>query len=309
MTQRVFVGDVQGCADELEALVERAHTDFAGDFELLLTGDLVNRGPASFRVLQRVRRLQDAGRARTVLGNHDLWLATVGHGLATPARGDSLGDVLERPDAAEWLAWLLRQPLLIADTLGDARFALVHASLAPEWTLAQAGALAAELSARLADPRPAAARAFLAAAHAARQARKRQGTAAAQPVDPPASGEPVGGGEPALLDALGRFITARTATPGGGWSERLPGEVPVGEPWHAAWSRAGHAFGVVYGHWALQRLHVAPRLRGLDTGCVHHGRGGDGFLTAWLPDAGARDPFATPDARFWHERARRQYWT
>ncbi len=308
MTQRVFVGDVQGCADELDALVERAHADFAGDFELLLTGDLVNRGPASFRVLQRVRALQDAGRARTVLGNHDLWLATVGYGLAAPSRGDTLGDVLERPDAAEWLDWLRRQPLLVAGDLGDARFALVHASLAPDWTLARASQLAAQLSARLADPNRAASRAFLAAAHAARQARKRADAGRSPQAEPSGEPEPFGGEESALLDALGRFITARAATPGG-WSERLPGEVPVGEPWHAAWSRFGHDYGVVYGHWALQRLHVAERLRGLDTGCVHHGRGGDGYLTAWLPDASARDPFAVPDARFWHERARRAYWT
>jgi len=308
MTQRVFVGDVQGCADELEALVERAHVDFAGDFELWLTGDLVNRGPASFRVLQRVRALQDAGRARTVLGNHDLWLATVGFGLAPPSRGDTVGDVLERPDAAAWLDWLLRQPLLLTGDLGETPFALVHASLAPAWTLAQAEGLAAELSARLADPNRAAARAFLAAAHAARQERKRRRASLSSRATQRGQAQLLHGDEAALLDALGRFLTARTATPGGGWSERLPGEVPVGEPWHAAWSRAGHEFGVVYGHWALQRLHVAPRLRGLDTGCVHHGRGGDGFLTAWLPDANTRDPFAIPDVRFWHERARRQYW-
>ncbi|HEX5635437.1 MAG TPA: hypothetical protein VFX50_19475, partial [Gemmatimonadales bacterium] len=76
----------------------------------------------------------------------------------------------------------------------------------------------------------------------------------------------------------------------------------------AAWARAGHDYGVVYGHWALQGLHVAPRLRGLDTGCVHHGRDRDGFLTAWLPDPRARDPFEVPDERFWHVRAHRPYY-
>jgi hypothetical protein len=111
-----------------------------------------------------------------------------------------------------------------------------------------------------------------------------------------------------LLDAFGRLISARSATPAGGWSELLPEELAGAEPWHAAWSRSQHAFGVVYGHWALQRLHVAPHLRGLDTGCVHHGRGGDGFLTAWLPDERASDPFAIPDEAFWHEPARRRYW-
>jgi hypothetical protein len=45
----------------------------------------------------------------------------------------------------------------------------------------------------------------------------------------------------------------------------------------------------------MQGLHVAPYLRGLDTGCVHHDRGHDGFLTAWLPDVTASAPFAVPD--------------
>jgi bis(5'-nucleosyl)-tetraphosphatase (symmetrical) len=305
MTQRVFVGDVQGCADELDALIARAHAELGNDFELLLTGDLVNRGPASFRVLERVRALQDAGRARTVLGNHDAWLVTIAFGVAQPKPGDTLQDVLERRDAADWIDWLRRQPLLIPGTLGSSPFALVHASLAPEWPLASAAALGAELSSRVADPNRAAARAFLAAAHADRNARKRE-----RPAPVPAARAPAEiSSESALLDAFGRFVCARSALPGGGWSELLPEELPAAEPWHAVWSRAGHAFGVVYGHWALQRLHVAPRLRGLDTGCVHHGRGGAGFLTAWLPDERANDPFALPDDRFWHERARRRYWT
>jgi bis(5'-nucleosyl)-tetraphosphatase (symmetrical) len=304
MTQRIFVGDVQGCADELDELVDRAHAELGGDFELLLAGDLVNRGPASFRVLERVRALQDSGRARTVLGNHDLWLMTVANGIAPPASGDTLGDVLERPDAADWIDWLRRQPLLIDGAVGGTRFALVHASLAPAWSLGAAKRAAEELSVSLADANRAAVRAFLADAHAARRARKRSAKRASAR-ERPLHREP---GEPDL-DALGRFISARTAAPGGGWSERLPEEVPGGEPWHAAWTRAGHAFGVVYGHWALQRLHVAPRLRGLDTGCVHHGRWGDGFLTAWLPDPHASDPFALPDTHFWQVLARRRYWT
>jgi hypothetical protein len=57
----------------------------------------------------------------------------------------------------------------------------------------------------------------------------------------------------------------------------------------------------------MQRLHVADRLRGLDTGCVHHHRDRDGFLTAWLPGGNGDDPFALPDTNFWQVRARRRY--
>ncbi|MDX1650038.1 MAG: bis(5'-nucleosyl)-tetraphosphatase, partial [Myxococcota bacterium] len=42
----VFVGDVQGCARELETLIARVDARLGRDaWELWLTGDLVNRGP------------------------------------------------------------------------------------------------------------------------------------------------------------------------------------------------------------------------------------------------------------------------
>jgi hypothetical protein len=78
--------------------------------------------------------------------------------------------------------------------------------------------------------------------------------------------------------------------------------------WHERWSERAHGYGVVYGHWALQGLHVEPWLRGLDTGCVHHGRDHEGFLSAWLPDARAHAPFALPDAHFLQVRAHRRYY-
>ena len=55
-------------------------------------------------------------------------------------------------------------------------------------------------------------------------------------------------------------------------------------------------------------LHVAPGLRGLDTGCVHHGRNGDRALTAWLPDERRSTPFGVPDESFWRVPAKRIYY-
>jgi bis(5'-nucleosyl)-tetraphosphatase (symmetrical) len=150
----------------------------------------------------------------------------------------------------------------------------VHASVAPSWSRAQALAAARAAGMRLATPDRAA---------VAGELRERD-------------------------DALGRLTSARSALSNGGWSSQAPETVAGAEPWHAAWARAAHDYGVVYGHWAMQGLHVAPQLRGLDTGCVHHGRDHDGFLTAWLPDPRARDPFAAPDEHFWQERAHRRYY-
>ena len=272
--QRIFVGDVQGCADELEEILARARREFGEAFELWSVGDLVNRGPKSHRALALVRERVEAGRGELVLGNHELALLGRWLGVRPPGPSDTMEDLLERADLDEWCEWLRRRPLALTGELGARRFVLVHASVDPRWGLPEALAAAREAEARLAVPD----RAELAAALRERDRR------------------------------FGRFVSCRSALPDGGWSAEPPERVAGAEPWHAAWARAGHDYGVVYGHWALQGLHVAPLLRGLDTGCVHHGRDRDGQLTAWLPDPRARDPFAVPDAGFWQVRARRVYY-
>jgi bis(5'-nucleosyl)-tetraphosphatase (symmetrical) len=278
MLQPIFVGDVQGCAEELVEILSRARTAFGERFELWLVGDLINRGAGNLAVLRAVRERVDACQARCVLGNHEIGLLLTAAGLRESKPLDSFGDVLAAPDAAEWLAWLRRRPLLETGQLGRQRFAMVHASVHPDWSLAELERRARRVEARLGSADPCEAAALLAA-------------------DP--SRDPD-------RDLLGRLTQARSVTRGGGWSPELPGGER--EAWHQRWSARGHDYCVVYGHWALQGLHVAPRLRGLDTGCVHHGRGRDGALTAWLPDPNAPAPFDVPDGRFWHVPARRVYY-
>ena len=108
-------------------------------------------------------------------------------------------------------------------------------------------------------------------------------------------------------DTLGRLTRCRSVDSGLAWSSQVPGEGSL--PWHVEWSSRGYDYGVIYGHWAIQGLHVARGLRGLDTGCVHHGRGREGFLTAWLPEPSAETNFELPDNRFWQVPARRKYYT
>ncbi len=174
--QRIFAGDVQGCADELGDLVARVEHAFGRDFELWLVGDVVNRGPASLRALQQLRALHDGGRAHVVLGNHDLSLLRVGYGQRDLASGDTFQDVLEAADAESWLEWVRSWPLVETGRLGAQDFAMVHASVAPGWSLEELAAGARRVEARLRESRREAER-LLAARAGGRPRRRRAGPA------------------------------------------------------------------------------------------------------------------------------------
>ena len=148
--QPIFVGDVQGCGDELDELVRRAREKFGRDFELWLVGDLVNRGPYSLRVLERVRGLWESGHARVVLGNHDLALMAVWQGLRALRAHDTYGQVLEDRDADDWMHWLRALPLVERGVIDGQPFAMVHASVHPDWSLDELEARAKPVQARLA---------------------------------------------------------------------------------------------------------------------------------------------------------------
>lgn len=91
-----IIGDVHGCADELQALL--ATLGYVLDQEtfrhpdgrrVVFLGDLVDRGPGVVRVLRTVMRMVAAGTALCVPGNHDVKLmralqgkqVTIAHGL------------------------------------------------------------------------------------------------------------------------------------------------------------------------------------------------------------------------------------
>ena len=140
------IGDLQGCYDELARLLDRLKYDPAADC-LWFCGDLVNRGGQSLQVLRLLRTLG----AQTVvtLGNHDLSLLAIAE--RTPAEQEKvnpeLRSVLFAPDRDELLGWLRGQKLLHHDPALN--FLMVHAGLAPRWTLAQAQRAAREVEQQL----------------------------------------------------------------------------------------------------------------------------------------------------------------
>ena len=122
------LGDLHGCADELQQLLGKLRFDERKD-KLWLTGDLINRGPASLDALRLIRHLGEA--AVTVLGNHDLHLLGCWAGIRTPRNGDTVEEILDADDCDDLCHWLRQQPLMVR----DGKYVLVHAGLYPGWSI------------------------------------------------------------------------------------------------------------------------------------------------------------------------------
>lgn len=134
---RYVVGDVQGCARELERLLRMVRFDPAHD-ELWSAGDLVNRGPDSAAAARLWRDIGGKG----VLGNHGVYALCARSGR-WPRKRDTLQGLYDDPDADELLALLRALPVLaFLESQGEGPDAwLVHGGLHPKWTdLAQVAA-------------------------------------------------------------------------------------------------------------------------------------------------------------------------
>ena len=265
------VGDVQGCAAELERLLDGLDLDPARD-RLWFVGDLVNRGPASLEVLRLVSSLGDA--SIVVLGNHDLHLLAVARGHATLRDGDdALQAVLAAPDRERLLDWLQSRPLLHHDAALEVT--LLHAGLPPQWDIALARRCAGELEAALRSERSG--RLF----------------------------DAMYGNLPDLWrDDLGetdrlRFITnaltrLRACDADGRMLLRLKGPVarlPAGAvPWFRVPGRRSSGARIVCGHWSALGYLDENGVLALDTGCVW-----GGALTAQRIDV-ASTPVSVPSS-------------
>lgn len=120
----LVVGDVHGCRDELELLLAKAAYDETTT-QLVLVGDLVNKGPSSAGV---VRWCRERG-ALCVRGNHDdravdHWRKHFHLGLAVPGKYAYVKEL----SAADG-AWLEALPHTLS--LPDVDAIVVHAGLAP----------------------------------------------------------------------------------------------------------------------------------------------------------------------------------
>lgn len=244
-----LLGDLQGCCDPLDRML--ATLDFSPSRDhLYVLGDLVNRGPDSAGVLRRLQAL--GGSATCLLGNHDLHLLAVAHGVRQPHRSDTLGSILDAPEREAWLHWLRQQRLAVFAH----GWLMVHAGVVPQWSAAQAVSLAHEVEALLSGPELGD---FLTQMYGNLPARWSDDL---QGVD---RWRCVVNSLTRLrfcdLDGAMEFATKEGA-----------GSAPEGYmPWFEVPGRRTADVGVAFGHWSTLGLIQRPGLLSLDTGCVWGG--------------------------------------
>ena len=240
------IGDLQGCLEPLERMLDSLAFDPARD-RAWFVGDLVNRGPDSLGCLRLVKSLGPA--AVTVLGNHDLHLLCVAEGIEKSRPRDTLDAVLAAPDRDELVDWLRRRPLMHV----DGAFAMVHAGLLPLWPVATARALAGEVECVLQGPGW---RRFLAHLYGNHPERWDDGLA----------------GDDRLRAIVNAMTRLRVCTREGAMDLAFKGE--PGEhhahrvPWFDMPGRENATHTIVCGHWSALGLRVSDRVLSLDSGCV-----------------------------------------
>jgi bis(5'-nucleosyl)-tetraphosphatase (symmetrical) len=242
------IGDVQGCDDQLGALL--AAVKFSADRDRVwLVGDLVNRGPDSLKVLRRVHALGDS--ASVVLGNHDLHLLAVSLGKARIRDGDTLAQVLEAPDRDQLLDWLTTRPLIHEEPAMN--ICMVHAGFAPQWDVETARSCAREFE-RALQRNPAKLFETLYGDEPDRWQPDLQGTDRLRFIANCLT-------RLRYVDADGRLMLRAKGSPKKAQAKSL---IPWFEAQGARW------FGprIVFGHWSTLGYFRNEHVTALDTGCV-----------------------------------------
>ena len=247
------IGDLQGCYDVTQRLLEKLRFDPAVD-RLWFCGDLVNRGGQSVETLRLVHSLR--ARSHVVLGNNDLSLLALS--LRTPDEqrkvNPDLQGVLFAEDTHELIGWLRMQKLAHVDR--ELGWMMVHAGLAPKWTTQLAEKHAREIEAKLRGD----------------QYRKLLKNMYGDGPD----WSPRLNGSERDRAIINIFTRMRYCSPRGRIAfdhKGEPGTHPPGlYPWYSVPGRAQRDLKIACGHWSALGLFVGQGVHALDTGAVWGGK-------------------------------------
>lgn len=247
-----LIGDIQGCYDPLQLLLQKINFDPDSD-NLWLCGDLVNRGGQSLQVL---KLLKSFGPAVSVsLGNHDLHL--LAHYESSPAgnSGNSEFDaIFADSECSSLMDWLCTQPLAIWSE--EHQMLRVHAGVIPQWDWQAAVNAGTEVSAILqSDERGE----FLKRMYGNRPRLwrdSRNGWKRLRLITNILT-------RLRFCDAEGRGIYNVSGPPGS-----QPGNY---QPWFKHKHRLTRDITIAFGHWAALGLRIKKRYISMDSGCVWGG--------------------------------------
>ena len=247
------IGDLQGCYDPLQRLLERIRFDPAVD-RLWFCGDLVNRGGQSLETMRLVHSLR--AYSVVVLGNHDLSLLAIAERRPDEQRkvNPDLQSVLFAEDHETLIDWLRTQNLLHVDrALG---WMMVHAGLAPKWTVGLAEKHAREVELKL---------------HGDNYRKLLKNMYGDRPAWSPKLNGP--DRDRAIINV---FTRLRYCTPRGriAFEEKGgPGTQQPGlYPWYEVPGRAERDLKIVCGHWSTLGLFIGHGVHAIDTGAVWGGK-------------------------------------
>jgi len=247
------IGDLQGCYEPLQRLLEKVQFDPAND-QLWCPGDLVNRGGKSLETLRLLESLGD--RFTMTLGNHDLYLLR--EGWKFPEGGSSnkeMDIILHAHDREHLLSWLRKQPL--AHWSAEHQVLMVHAGVIPQWTVEQTMACAAEVEQVLRSEKSGKFFSKMNRYPVRRWRDERTGWKRRLLISNILT-------RIRFCDSNGKILSSASGPPG---SQPLPYK-----PWFKHKPRLTRDVMVVFGHWAALGLYMKKRVICLDSGCVWGGR-------------------------------------
>lgn len=257
-----YVGDVQGCYDPLQRLLEKIGFNASKD-RLIFCGDIVSRGGHSLEVLRLLYSMRD--RVTVTLGNHDFNLlredARLPDGMT---RNGEFRQILQAEDRRPLMDWLASQPLAHFDNKRN--LLAVHAGVIPQWTLEDTLVHAADVEMVMQSPKRAK---FLKRLFKDRRRiwRENLGNMKRRAIITHILTRM------RYCDPAGKLIYSATGPPG----TQPPGYLP----WFKHPHRASRDVKIIFGHWAALGLRVRKRYVALDSGCVWGGK-----LSAWRAQDG-----------------------
>ncbi|MBK2267918.1 symmetrical bis(5'-nucleosyl)-tetraphosphatase [Francisella philomiragia] len=121
------IGDVQGCYDELQLLLQDVKFDKHKD-KLIFAGDILNKGPKSLEIVNFIMSLGES--AQVVLGNHEILFLAVSYNYLPSSSKNTFDDILKAKNLKEVQEWLCNQSLLIKVN----NTFIVHAGIPHIWS-------------------------------------------------------------------------------------------------------------------------------------------------------------------------------